>query len=134
MSEIIIFTEKNNMPGIKEILKTLTPDVEVDFIWQDNIDKIKNRYASGETHLIFNNDYLESREACKFLEFKKASFGFSDRADFFASDQMKTEDGISFKLNYKGHCVTFWIKSPFDNEKNRVSVFLSGQIFLHQTK
>ena len=58
MSEIIIFTEKNNMPGIKEILKTLTPDVEVDFIWQDNIDKIKNRYASGETHLIFNNDYL----------------------------------------------------------------------------
>lgn len=109
MSKIIIATEKNNISEIEALLKVLTPNVRADFI-DANLAKSKD-------YLIFNFDNLELRKACELSEAEKISFGFSDQADFYASDQMKTEDGISFKLNYKGNSVPIWIKSPFDNEK-----------------
>jgi len=129
MSKIIIVAEKNNISDIKEILKTLNlpagrqaPDVEVNFIDKELVAKIppvggKGNDAANETYLVFSYDDSELREACRPLEIKKISFGFSEEADFFASDQINTEEGISFKLNYKGNSVPVWIKSPFDNEK-----------------
>lgn len=113
MKKINIITEKNNIPSIKKILETLAPEVEVNFIEPNKIEK----NSAEDNYLIFNFDNLELREICKQLEFKKLSFGFLEEADFFASDQINTEEGISFKLNYKGNSVPIWIKNPFDKEK-----------------
>jgi len=117
MSKIIIITEKNNISDIEKVLRILTPNVKVVFIGSEFVGGIKKGDAGDEAILFFNYDDLKSREACKFLESDKISFGFSEKADFFASDQIDTEEGISFKLNYRGNSVPIWIKSPFDKEK-----------------
>ncbi len=123
MNKIIVVSEKSNTFDVKKILKILTPEVEVDFIEpafvppERDFGEAKEENKAEENYLIFNFDNSELREVCKNLEFKKISFGFSQEADFFASDQINTEEGISFKLNHRGNSVPIWIKNPFDNEK-----------------
>lgn len=127
---IIIVSGKENFSEIKKILKGLMPDIAFDFVGPENIKKI-NKIEGGQTHLFFNYDNLELREACRELEIKKISFGFSEGADFMASDVNETENGINFKLNYKGNSVPIWIKKNLSkNEIYDILAIISAAITL----
>jgi len=114
--KIFVITEKENISNIKEILKSLAPETEVGFIASEDIKKL-DKTVDDETQLVFNYDNQEVRSSLRHFEIKKFSFGFLEKADFFASDQINTEAGISFKLNYNGNSVPIWVKSPFDKER-----------------
>lgn len=60
--------------------------------------------------LILNFDEKIIREIDKITNLKSFSFGFSERADFMASDINETENSTNFKLNYKGNIVPVWLK------------------------
>ena len=117
----IIIVKKENFTEIKKFLKILAPNAEVDFIEPENLEKSSAKIKTGagapdETFLFYNFDDESLREAIKDLEFsasggRKISFGLSGSADFFSSDENTTDDGINFKLNYKGSSVPIWLKS-----------------------
>ncbi len=44
-------------------------------------------------------------------EVEFVTYGFSPDADFYASDQIEADEGINFKLNYKGSSVPIWLKA-----------------------
>lgn len=116
--KIIIATKKEDFSEIGKFLKILSPNAPVDFVEQSALGggKIKNVGGTGETFLFYNYEDENLREVVKGLEFsasggKKIGLGFSNDADFFVSDENITEEGINFKLNYKGSSVPIWLRS-----------------------
>ncbi len=71
----------------------------------DNIGLFKN--LPGNVNFILNLD----NEFENLIGFKKIKFGMSKKNDVFASDIVKSGQGINFKINYKGSSVPFWL--PF---------------------
>lgn len=110
-NKITIVSSKKDIPKIKSIIKGLALNNSVNFITPENIKKITNKFSPNlENFVIFNYDNPELQDLCKPLNFKKITFGFSKEADFSASDQNLTDQGINFKLNYKGSSVPVWFK------------------------
>jgi UDP-N-acetylmuramoyl-tripeptide--D-alanyl-D-alanine ligase len=67
-------------------------------------------------YLVLNYDDETVREINDVTNLHTFTFGFSERADFFASD-LKFNYGINFKVNYKGSVVPFWLEGTFGKEQ-----------------
>jgi len=81
--------------------------------------------------LILNFDEKIIYEIDKITNLKSFSFGFSERADFMASDLNEDKEGTSFKLNYKGNSVPVWLNkvSGKDEIYNVLSAICIGMLF-----
>jgi len=67
-------------------------------------------------YLVLNHDDETVREIDDITNLHTFTFGFSERADFFASN-VKFNHGINFKINYKGNTVPFWLEGTFGKEQ-----------------
>jgi UDP-N-acetylmuramoyl-tripeptide--D-alanyl-D-alanine ligase len=67
-------------------------------------------------YLVLNYDDETVREIDDITNLHTFTFGFSERADFFASD-LKFNHGINFKVNHKGSVVPFWLEGTFGKEQ-----------------
>jgi len=70
----------------------------------------------AQTNLILNFDDETVREINDITNLKTLTFGFSERADFKASD-VKLNMGTNFKVNYKGNIVPVWLEKLFGKEQ-----------------
>lgn len=70
----------------------------------------------ARTFLVLNYDDETVREIDDVTNLKTLTFGFSERADFFASD-IKLNHGANFKVNYKGNSIPFWLEKTFGKEQ-----------------
>lgn len=81
---------------------------------KDVIEIIKS--LPYKTWLVLNYDDETIREIKELVNLRALTFGFSQEADFFASD-LKFDRGINFKVNHKGKIVPFWLKDTFGKEQ-----------------
>lgn len=66
-------------------------------------------------YLVLNYDEEKLKEFGGFSDFKKIKFGLKEKCDVSASDIKKiNEEGVNFKVNYKGSIVPFWLRSDID--------------------
>jgi UDP-N-acetylmuramoyl-tripeptide--D-alanyl-D-alanine ligase len=84
-------------------------------------EKLKNtielaKNLSSKNYLVLNYDDETVREIDDLTNLHTFTFGFSERANFFASD-LKFNHGINFKVNYKGSVVPFWLEETFGKEQ-----------------
>jgi UDP-N-acetylmuramate-alanine ligase len=84
-------------------------------------EKVTNTIELAKTlpptcYLVLNYDDETVREINDITNLHTFTFGFSERADFFASD-LKFNHGINFKVNYKGSVVPFWLGGTFGKEQ-----------------
>jgi len=98
-------------------------------------EKIKNTVELAKTlpptcYLVLNYDDETIREINNVTNLHTFTFGFSERADFFASD-LKFNHGINFKVNHKGSVVPFWLEGTFGKEQiyTALSAAAVGTIF-----
>ena len=70
----------------------------------------------AQNYLVLNYDDETVREINDFTNLKTFTFGFDEKADFFASD-VKLNQGTNFKVNYKGNTVPFWLEKLFGKEQ-----------------
>jgi UDP-N-acetylmuramoyl-tripeptide--D-alanyl-D-alanine ligase len=70
----------------------------------------------AQNWLVLNYDDETVREIDDITNLNTLTFGFSERADFFATD-IKLNHGTNFKLNYKGNIVPFWLEATFGKEQ-----------------
>ncbi len=74
------------------------------------IDDIKKVDLSGRKYLIFNFDKGKAAELKGKTEAQILTFGFQFGADIQATDVIQN-NGINFKVNYKGSIVPVWLTS-----------------------
>jgi len=107
--------------------------IESDMTFRPNFlvknKKIENiemliRNASPFGSLIFNYDEKIIRGVAKMSNLKNLTFGFSEKADFMASDVNEDKQGINFKLNYNGNSVPIWLNGV--SGKNEIYNVLSA--------
>ena len=84
-------------------------------------EKLKNTVELAKSlpsrcYLVLNHDDETVREIDDITNLHTFTFGFSERADFFASN-LKFNHGINFKINYKGNVVPFWLEGTFGKEQ-----------------
>jgi UDP-N-acetylmuramoyl-tripeptide--D-alanyl-D-alanine ligase len=70
----------------------------------------------AQNWLILNYDDETVREIDDITNLNTLTFGFSERANFFATD-IKLNHGTNFKLNYKGNIIPFWLEGTFGKEQ-----------------
>jgi UDP-N-acetylmuramoyl-tripeptide--D-alanyl-D-alanine ligase len=70
----------------------------------------------AQNWLILNYDDETVREIDDITNLNTLTFGFSERADFFATD-IKLNHGTNFKVNHKGNIVPFWLEGTFGKEQ-----------------
>jgi len=104
--------KKSDLPII---IATNTGDISQENIFfagdKNGIDTIKEqvKLLLPEGLFIANSDDESLRELIKECPVKYLTFGFSESADFMASD-VKTNGGINFKINYRGNIVPVWLE------------------------
>jgi UDP-N-acetylmuramoyl-tripeptide--D-alanyl-D-alanine ligase len=81
---------------------------------KNTVEVAKN--LPSKNYLILNYDDETVREIDDITNLNTFTFGFSERADFFASD-IKLNHGTNFKINYKGSIVPFWLENTFGKEQ-----------------
>jgi UDP-N-acetylmuramoyl-tripeptide--D-alanyl-D-alanine ligase len=83
-----------------------------------------------KNYLVLNYDDETVREIDDITNLQTFTFGFSERADFFASD-LRFNQGINFKVNYKGSTVPFWLEGTFGKEQIYTALVVAavGTIF-----
>jgi UDP-N-acetylmuramoyl-tripeptide--D-alanyl-D-alanine ligase len=98
-------------------------------------EKIKNTVELAKSlpptcYLVLNYDDETVREIDDVTNLHTFTFGFSERADFFASD-LKFNHGINFKVNHKGSVVPFWLEGTFGKEQiyTALAATVVGTIF-----
>jgi len=84
-------------------------------------EKLKNTIDLAKSlpsvcYLVLNYDDETVREINDITNLHTFTFGFSERADFFASD-LKFNHGVNFKVNHKGSVIPFWLKEAFGKEQ-----------------
>lgn len=92
-------------------------NAEVIFFDEEKIKELEGLKEKDKFILVFNKDKGEIFDAIKEFEFEKISYGFSENSDFMASDVNETEEGINFKLNYRGNSIPIWLKNKSGNDK-----------------
>lgn len=104
--------KKSDLPII---IATNTGDISQENIFfvgdKNEVEMIKEqvKLLSPEGIFIENSDDESLRELIKECPVKYLTFGFSESADFMASD-VKTEEGVNFKINYRGNIVPVWLE------------------------
>lgn len=98
-------------------------------------EKIKNtvelaKSLPAKNYLVLNYDDETVREIDDITNLHTFTFGFSERADFFATD-LKFNHGINFKINHKGSIVPFWLDGTFGKEQvyTALAAAVVGTIF-----
>jgi hypothetical protein len=66
--------------------------------------------------LLDKDGNIEARAIKESKEKNVLTFGLQEGADIFATD-IKIENGINFKVNYKGNSVPFWLEGSMSQEK-----------------
>jgi len=81
-------------------------------------------------YLVLNFDDETVREIKDETNLKEITFGFQERADFYASD-IKINGGTNFKINHKGNVVPIWLDGIFGKEQiySALSAVVVGTIF-----
>jgi UDP-N-acetylmuramoyl-tripeptide--D-alanyl-D-alanine ligase len=84
-------------------------------------DKLKNtievaKKLPAKNYLVLNYDDETVREIDEITNLKTLKFGFSEKADIFASN-INFNHGINFKVNYRGSTVPFWLERTFGKEQ-----------------
>ena len=81
-------------------------------------------------YLVLNFDDETVREIKDETNLKEITFGFQERADFYASD-IKINGGTNFKINYIGNVVPVWLDKVFGKEQiySALSAAAVGTIF-----
>jgi UDP-N-acetylmuramoyl-tripeptide--D-alanyl-D-alanine ligase len=84
----------------------------------------------AQNWLVLNYDDETVREIDDVTNLNTFTFGFSERANFFATD-IKLNHGTNFKLNYKGSVVPFWLEGTFGKEQiySALAAAVVGTIF-----
>lgn len=130
--EVLIFeTEDKNIKKFEFYLKnsevpilviSRVGDIPYDEIFfAGEREKISQSFNLAKTlpvqsYLVLNYDDETVREIADFTNIKTFTFGFNERADFFASD-IKLNHGTNFKVNYQGKVVPFWLEKTFGKEQ-----------------
>ena len=96
---------------------------------QENLKALVQEIPSWGS-LIFNSDEKIVSEINKITNSKSFSFGFSEQADFMASDISEDKESTSFKLNYKGNSVPVWLNQVFNKDEiyNVLSAICVGML------
>ncbi len=128
--KIIAIFDKDKFKDIEQILfsteynlKTKIFDAadfenaEVIFLDKEKLKELENIKEKDKFILVLNQDDEKIFDAVKELEFEKMTYGFSENSDFMASDVNETEEGINFKLNYRGNSIPIWLKNKSGNDK-----------------
>ncbi len=68
-------------------------------------------------YLVLNFDDQALGEIKDKTILKKLTFGFQEGGDFRATDFIEAEEGINFKINYKGNTVPIWLEKLFGEEQ-----------------
>jgi len=99
------------------------------------IDEINETRKLAETipvygFLILNYDDKQIREINNIKSLKTLTFGFQEGADFMASD-IHTNNGVNFKINYKGNVIPVWLEKSYGEEQiyNVLAANSVGMIF-----
>jgi hypothetical protein len=98
---VLVANHVENLPSFKELVKLLP--------------------AQGI--LVLNSDDGATRELKTWSLVNPLTFGFQTGADFQATD-LKLNQGVNFKLNYKGNIVPVWLEKAFSRED--IYSFLAG--------
>jgi UDP-N-acetylmuramate-alanine ligase len=104
------------------IIATHTNEIPKDTIFfpsdQNKLIKIRElvRALPIEGYLILNSDDEGVKDLGKESVAKFLAFGFSERADFMASD-LKINDETNFKINYNGNSVPLWLEKSAGKEQ-----------------
>jgi len=96
----------------------LPPDKDFFASDKEEIEPVKKLAKSMPSfgYLILNFDDETVREIKDETNLKEITFGFQERADFYASD-IKINGGTNFKINYKGNVVPAWLNRTFGKEQ-----------------
>lgn len=86
--------------------------------YSEKLEKIIEKMPEGSS-VILNYDDKYLSKIKKSLNCKIFKFGFSQDADFMASDYNRTDDTCSFKLNYKGSSIPIWL----DKETSKENIY-----------
>ena len=123
LKEMKIFLKNSQLP----VLVVAYIEI-VDFL-QENIRTLALEIPPYGS-LVLNFDEKIIREIDKITNLKSFSFGFSERADFMASDIIETDGSINFKLNYKGNSVPIWLNKVSDRDEiyNALSAICVGML------
>lgn len=104
------------------IIATHTNEIPKDTIFfpsdQEKLIEIRElvRVLPIDGYLISNSDDEGIKDLGKESVAKFLTFGFSERADFTASD-VKIDGGINFKVNYEGNSVPIWLDKSDSKEQ-----------------
>lgn len=133
VKEVGEFVKKSQLPVL------VVSNIETFELSQNNfsdeekkIERVKTiaKQISPHGSLILNFDNKMMREIGKITNVKSFSFGFSNEADFRASDIFESDNGTTFKLNYKGNIVPIWLNNVYGKEEicNALSAICVGMI------
>lgn len=118
--KIGIFLRNSQLPIlVVSHIEIIEPEPENFSIEDKKIENIKKLVLGIPPYgsLILNVDEKIIREIDKITNLKSFSFGFSERADFIASDINEDKENINFKLNYKGNSVPIWLNKVSNREE-----------------
>ena len=87
---------------------------EIDFSKNEDVAKLIKSLSTGFLVLGPDNKYF--REIKKESKVGVFSFGFQEKADFWATD-IKVNSDTNFKVNYRGNIVPFWLRGVASNER-----------------
>ena len=93
------------------------PPEDIVFASQRNRDVLKLvKFLPPFAYLILNYDDETVREIGDNLNVRRLTFGFGENADFRVTNYHIDEDGINFKLNFKGNILPIWLKNLFGKD------------------
>ncbi|PIP23300.1 MAG: hypothetical protein COX90_00355 [Candidatus Nealsonbacteria bacterium CG_4_10_14_0_2_um_filter_38_17] len=84
----------------------------------EEMEKLKETLKDlpAQSYLVFNKDVVDIQNLEEAKGKNILTFGFQENAAIFATD-VKTEEGINFKVNHKGNSVPFWLEGFLVQEK-----------------
>ncbi len=124
--EIFIIETDFKNTGFLENIKILLKNSQSPILAMTHIEMIKSTQENIKNlaleiapygSLILNFDEKIINEINQTANLKSFSFGFSEQADFMASDILEDKEGTSFKLNYKGNSVPVWLSEVSNKDE-----------------
>jgi hypothetical protein len=122
--DIFLNTDFANIESFKFLLRNSSQPVLV-ANHVENLSSFKElvKLLPAQGILILNSDDGAARELKTWSLVNPLTFGFQAGADFQATD-LKLNQGVNFKLNYKGNIVPVWLERAFNKED--IYSFLAG--------
>jgi len=109
--KVIVLIDKDGFSDIKLMLESILSEEkikDVEIVLDKDFKKISD---TNDTCFVFDYDNQDIKDYLRSKDAKMISFGKTCDADLCATDNIDTEGGINFKLNYKGSIVPVWLKN-----------------------